>query len=109
MIQLNGERQVAVAPERLYPEMADLTRLVQTLPDVKTIKSVTEDQASFIVKPGLSFVKGELDTSVRRLTHEPPRQAALEIISKGIGTSSKVQASFLLEPRDGGTLLRWQA
>jgi uncharacterized protein len=109
MLQLSGERQVAVTPERLYPELADLTRLVQTLPDVSKVKAVSEDQASFVVKPGFSFVKGELDTAVQRVQHEPPRSASLSIASKGIGSSSKVLASFQLEPKDNGTLLRWQA
>lgn len=109
MIQLSGERQVAVAPEKLFAEMGDLTRLVHTLPDVSKVKSISEDHANFVVKPGLSFVKGELDTVVQRVQHDPPRSATLAIASKGIGSSSKVQAAFELEPVDGGTLVRWRA
>jgi len=109
MIQMNGERQVSVPPDRLYSEMVDLTRLVHTLPDVSKVKSITEDQATFVVKPGLAFVKGELDTVVQRVQQDPPHSATLAISSKGVGTSSKVQATFHLEPAEGGTLLRWTA
>jgi carbon monoxide dehydrogenase subunit G len=109
MIQLAGERQMAISAERLYQELGDLSRLVQTLPDVQKVKSVSEDEAAFVVKPGLSFVKGELDTVARRVEHDPPRRAVLEIASKGIGSSSKVRAAFELEPAGEGTLLRWRA
>jgi carbon monoxide dehydrogenase subunit G len=109
MIQLAGERQVAVTPDRLFAELGDLTRLIHTLPDVQKVKSVSEDQAAFVVKPGLSFVRGELDTVARRVDHDPPRRTALEITSKGIGSSSKLRAAFELESAGEGTLLRWQA
>ena len=70
MIQLSGERQVAVAPDRLYPEMADLTRLVHTLRDVRTVKSVSEDQATgcLVGMMGRFSVKGV----VAGLAHWPP-------------------------------------
>ena len=109
LIQLEGTRQFAVPPERLYDELADLPKLVQTLPDVKTVKEVSADHAVIVVAPGLSFLKGELETTINRISATPPSQATLNIASKGIGTTVKVQADFTLSAKDAGTQLHWQA
>ncbi len=109
MIQLTGERQFAVPIVRLFAELSDLQKVVQSLPEVKTVKSVTSEKAELTVSPGLSFVKGELDTVVEKVSESPPTSANLTIASKGIGSSSKVQASFILEPTDTGTRLKWTA
>lgn len=109
VIQINGDKSFAVLPDRLYPELADLTRLVQSLPDVKAVKQVSETEAQIIVAPGLSFIKGELDTTITRTAATPPTLASLSIASKGIGTTVKVEASFTLTPSDTGTDMTWQA
>lgn len=109
MIELAGIKQFPVPIERLYPELADLTRLVQSLPDVKTVKSVNEDAAVIVVAPGLSFIKGELETVINRTCCTPPTSATLAIASKGIGTTVKVTASFSLAAIDSGSEMKWQA
>ncbi len=109
MIELAGSKQFPVSIERLYPELADLTRLVQSLPDVKTVKEVSEEAVVIIVAPGLSFIKGELETTIHRTAASPPTAATLSIASKGIGTTVKVTASFTLASLDAGTEMNWQA
>ena len=109
MIQLQGTRQFAVTSERLYPELADLTHLVKTLPDVKTVKEVSESHAIVVVAPGLSFIKGELEATITRIAATPNTKAELSIASKGIGTTVKVQASFSLADNDAGCEMTWQA
>ena len=104
-----GSKQFPVPIERLYPELADLTRLVQTLPDVKTVKEVSEEAAVIVVAPGLSFIKGELETTIQRTAASPPTTATLAIASKGIGTTVKVTASFTLTAIDAGSEMNWQA
>lgn len=109
MIQFNGVKQFTCSQDRLYPELADLTRLVVTLPDVKTVKEASETRAVIVVAPSLSFIKGELETTITRTAATPSSQAALLIQSKGIGTTVAVDASFTLTPNDAGTQLDWQA
>ncbi|MBL8821049.1 MAG: hypothetical protein JNJ77_00575 [Planctomycetia bacterium] len=109
MIQLQGEKRIAVPSEQLYSELADLQNLVKTLPDIKTVKEVKEDHAVVVVAPNLSFVKGELETTIDRTVATPPTHATLQVISKGIGTSMKVSASFNLSQVENETLLQWQA
>lgn len=109
MIELAGSKQFPVPIERLYPELADLTRLVQSLPDIKTVKEVSEEAAVIVVAPGLSFIKGELETTIQRTAASPPTAATLSIASKGIGTTVKVTASFTLTSHDAGSEMNWQA
>jgi carbon monoxide dehydrogenase subunit G len=109
MIELAGSKQFTVSIERLYPELADLTRLVQSLPDVKTVKEVSEEAAVIVVAPGLSFIKGELETTIQRTATSPPIAATLSIASKGIGTTVKVTASFALTTIESGSEMNWQA
>ena len=109
MIDLAGIKQFPVPVERLYPELANLTRLVQSLPDVKTVKSISEDAAVIVVAPGLSFIKGELETVINRTSCSAPTSASLAIASKGIGTTVKVSASFSLTAVDAGSELNWKA
>lgn len=109
MIELSGIKQFPVSVEQLYPELADLTRLVQSLPDVKTVKEVSEDAAIIIVAPGLSFIKGELETHIQRTTATPPTAATLLVASKGIGTTVKVSASFTIAANASGSELNWHA
>lgn len=109
MIELTGNKQFPVPVERLYPELADLTRLVQSLPDVKNVKEVTEEAAIIIVAPGLSFIKGELETTIHRTAATPPTAATLQVASKGIGTTVKVTASFTLAAHEAGSEMTWQA
>lgn len=109
MIQLQGEKRIAVPCEQLYSELADLQNLVKTLPDIKTVKEVKEDHAIVVVAPSLSFVKGELETVIDRTVATPPSHATLQVASKGIGTSMKVSASFTLSQVESETLLQWQA
>ena len=109
MIQLQGSREFTVAIDQLYPELADLSRLVKTLPDVKTVKEAREDHAVVIVAPGFSFVKGELETTIVRASAQPLTQAELQVHSKGIGASVKILASFTLTSQGQGTLMNWQA
>lgn len=109
MIELAGNKQFPVSVERLYPELADLTRLVQSLPDVKTVKEVSEAAATIIVAPSLSFIKGELETTIHRTAATPPTAATLQVASKGIGTTVKVSASFTIAATPTGSELNWQA
>jgi carbon monoxide dehydrogenase subunit G len=109
MIQLTGERTFSAAIDRVYSELSDVGKVVRTFPDVKQVKEAAPERARIVVSPGLSFVKGELDATIDRISQDPPRSAVLFITSKGIGSSSKIQASFQLEARGEGTLLRWSA
>jgi carbon monoxide dehydrogenase subunit G len=109
MIQLQGSKTLSIPAEKVYPQLADLSQLVKTLPDVKTVKEASETNAVVIVAPGLSFIKGELETQLQRVSATPSTQAELQVSSKGIGTTVKLLAAFTLLPQETGCELNWQA
>jgi carbon monoxide dehydrogenase subunit G len=109
MIQISGQRHFAVSTEVLFGELSDLQKVIASFPEAKKVKSVTSARAEIVVSPGLSFVKGDLDTVIEKQAEDPPHSAMLLITSKGIGSSSKVHASFQLARQGDGTDLTWKA
>lgn len=104
IVSLQGERKFNLSVERMFSELSDLNNFIKIVPDVKEIKSISKDQAHIIVTPGLSFVRGELDTTIDVTTGV--NEATITVASKGIGSFSKMQVSFQLEGTDT-TLLKW--
>jgi len=109
VIQISGQRHFAIPINLLFVELSDLQKVIASFPEAKKVKSVSADRAEIVVSPGLSFVKGDLDTVIEKQQQDPPRSATLLIASKGIGSSSKVQASFQLASQGDETDLTWKA
>jgi len=109
MVQFEGEKQFSQPPQDLWPKLTDLQFLVPCLPDVAEVRDVQDKSATLVVRPGLSFMRGELQLVMEKIEEVPPTSAKLALRTKGIGSNSEAVASFNLEPQSGGTLVRWQA
>lgn len=109
MVQFEGEKQFALPPRDLWPKLSDLQFLVQCLPDVAEVRDVQDKTATLIVRPGLSFMRGELQLVMEKSEEKPPSSAKLALRTKGIGSNSEVVSSIHLLEQAGGTLVRWQA
>src|SRR5207247_1994941 len=66
-------------------------------------------EAVCTIRPGFAFVRGTLELTIRVAEAVPERSVKLLLLSKGIGSSSAVEALLALEPRETGTHVRWQA
>jgi carbon monoxide dehydrogenase subunit G len=110
MLHFEGDRDLPQAPAELYAKLSDVRFLVQCIPGVESVKSEQPDQATCVVRPaGLSFVSGTLELSLRRTSTVENTSAQVVVTSKGIGSTSEVEAAFTLTPQDGGTRLHWTA
>jgi carbon monoxide dehydrogenase subunit G len=107
MVRFEGDRDFRFPPEELFARLADVRFLVQCLPDVESVQEAGPDQAKLVLRPGFAFVRGKLDATVRVLSREAPNIARLAVSSRGIGTSSEVEATLAFQPFDGGTRVHW--
>jgi carbon monoxide dehydrogenase subunit G len=109
MVQFEGEKPFSLPPRELWPKLSDLQFLVQCLPDVAEVRDVGDKTATLVVRPGLSFMRGELQLVMEKTEETPPTSAKLALRTKGIGSNSEVVAAIQLVDQSGGTLVRWQA
>lgn len=108
-MHLEGVKQWAKPRQELWSKLSDLPFLVRCIPDVAKVKEVKARSAVLTLRPGLSFVRGELSLTMEKLEESPPEAAKFRLATKSIGSSSELQADLRLEDKDGGTELRWSA
>jgi carbon monoxide dehydrogenase subunit G len=109
MVRFEGEKDFSHPPAEVWAKLSDARFLVQCMPDVESVKDVTADRAEVVVRPGFSFVRGTLETTLRIVDAVAPTEARYVMVNKGIGSSAEVEATIALAPRDSGTRVRWTA
>jgi carbon monoxide dehydrogenase subunit G len=108
MIRFQGVETLPVPPDAAFDRLADAGWLAAALPDAQ-VTSAGPDAASWRVKPKFAFMAGVLDTEAVVSGREPGRQVRYTVVSKGVGSSSTVQAVLTFAPADGGSSVEWAA
>lgn len=108
-LDFGGEEQFNTAPETLYAALTDLDVLAANLPDLESAKRAGPHTLECVVKPGFSFLRGTLRSTMKIDPYDPPRQARMEVFAKGIGVTMRIESEFAVEPSGGGSKLTWQA
>lgn len=110
MIRFEGQKDFArLAPSALWERLSDARFLVQCIPDVHQVSQQEHEQAAFTLRPGFAFVRGTLEVTLRVADAVTPTSVRVVLHSKGIGTSSEVEAAMNLSPLEGGTRVAWVA
>ena len=109
MVRFEGEKDFPQEPAELWAKLSDARFLVQCIPDVESVKVQESDRAELVLRPGFSFVRGTLDVTLRVVDALAPSSARYLFASKGIGSSSDVEATVALVPQGTGTRVRWTA
>jgi carbon monoxide dehydrogenase subunit G len=109
MLRFEGERVFGLAPAELFAKLTDARFLVRCIPDVETVKQADADRAELVLRPGFSFVRGTLEVALEVVDRVAPTSARVLLHSKGIGSSSEVEATLNLAPQDAGTRVAWVA
>src|SRR2546423_9877063 len=91
----------------LFDKLSDTRFLVQCVPDVHEIKQQEREQAHFVLRPGFAFIRGSLDVTMRVAEAAAPSPIRLVLLSKGIGSSSEVEAVLTLSALEAGTRVNW--
>jgi carbon monoxide dehydrogenase subunit G len=109
MISFEGDRELAPSPAEVWSKLSDARFLVACVPDVESISQSQAERAVCTIRPGLSFVRGSLQLTIAVAEAVPENSVRLLLHTKGIGSSSDVEASLTLAPRDSGTSVHWIA
>src|SRR5262245_55119259 len=109
MLQFEGDRDFTQAPADVWAKLSDARFLVQCIPGVEAVTVAETDRAVCTLRPGFAFVRGTLEVTLRVTETVPEQSVRLSLLSKGIGTSSDVDAALTFAPQDQGTRLHWRA
>jgi carbon monoxide dehydrogenase subunit G len=109
MLRFEGDRDFTLPPAELFARLADARFLVECIPDVESVSVQEADRATMILRPGFSFVRGTLETTLQVVDPVAPQSVRVLLHSKGIGSSSDVEASLSLVGQDAGTHVHWVA
>jgi carbon monoxide dehydrogenase subunit G len=109
MLQFEGDKEFPQPPAELWARLSDARFLVECMPDRESVASAEADRAVCTIRPGLAFIRGKLDVTLSVLEKAEPGSVRLSLASKGIGSTSDVEATLKLTPREGGTALHYSA
>jgi carbon monoxide dehydrogenase subunit G len=109
MLRFEGDRDFPLPPETLWARLTDARFLVACIPDVDKVNEVGPDHASLVLRPSFAFVRGTLEVTLKVADAIPPTGAKVFLHSKGIGSSSSVEAVLALQPHEAGSRVHWTA
>ncbi|MCS6850771.1 MAG: SRPBCC domain-containing protein [Gemmataceae bacterium] len=109
IIHLEGEQVVPRAVAAVWDKLRDARFLVQCVPGVERVVKAEPDSAVWIIRPGLAFLRGTLEVSLHIVEARDERALRLHVASKGIGSSSTVEARLTLHDEGQTTCIRWTA
>ena len=62
-----------------------------------------------VIKPGFSFLRGTMRTTIQLGECKPDRQATMNVEAAGIGVGMVIASQLNIEPEGTGSRLIWQA
>jgi carbon monoxide dehydrogenase subunit G len=104
---LSGERELAPGPAQVWARFRDARFLVHCIPEATCDPQSDTTRAQCTVRPGFAFVRGSLDVTLTVVEAVEPHSVRLRVESKGIGSSSDVEATVTLVPHQAGTRASW--
>jgi carbon monoxide dehydrogenase subunit G len=107
MMHFEGDKPLPRPPAEVWPKLSDVRFLVQCVPDVESVSLSEADRAICTIRPGFAFVRGTLELTLQVVEAVWENSVRLLLHTKGIGSSSDVEAALLLTPGDGGTRVHW--
>jgi uncharacterized protein len=109
MLQFEGDRDFTLAPADLFAKLTDARFLIQCIPDVDKVSQCEADRAAVVLRPSFAFVRGTLDMTMQIVEAVAAASARVLVHSKGIGSSSTVEASLAFSATAEGTRVHWRA
>jgi len=109
MIRFEGDKDFQQPPSEIWNKVSDARFLVQCIPGVESVAYSEKSKAQCVLRPGFAFVRGTLELNLEIVEVSPGTEERLLLHSKGIGSSSDVEASLTLSPRHERTMVHWIA
>jgi carbon monoxide dehydrogenase subunit G len=109
MFHFEGTKGFTKSSPDLWSKLNDASFLIQCIPDIQKVTQAEKDIAGCVLRPGFAFVRGTLDMTMRITEAVPEKSIRVAVSSKGIGSSSTVEASLSFTPIEAGTQIHWAA
>jgi carbon monoxide dehydrogenase subunit G len=109
MLHFEGDRDLAQAPSVVWSKLSDARFLVECIPGVESVASAEPSKATCTLRPGFAFVRGTLELTLTVSNAVPDQSVHLLLQTRGIGSTSEVEAELSLTPLGNGTRLHWVA
>jgi uncharacterized protein len=108
MIHFEGDCSFAQPPVDVSARLGDATFLVSCLADVE-VTDATPTRAVWKMRPGFSFIRTKLETTLQVLDHVAGTLTRYRLVSHGIGASSTVEVGLSYAPEGEGARVHWIA
>ena len=109
MSSIQGDQDLPQTPSDLWPKLTDPNFLVRCVPGIEKLAQLEPNRAVFILRPGLAFMRGTLEVTMEIGEAVPNQSARFILLSKGIGSTSDVQATITFQPHESGSRVHWTA
>jgi carbon monoxide dehydrogenase subunit G len=109
MIHFEGDRDFPQAPADLWARLSDARFLVRCIPDTESVGQAEAATATCTVRPGFSFARGTLELTLRVAEAAAGESVRVVARSKGIGSTSTVEAALAFTAQGDGTRIHWTA
>ena len=109
MLHFEGEQDFALVPADVWSRLSDARFLVECVPGIEKVLKAEPGSAAWTLRPGLSFMRGTLHVTLRILEAVPATSLRLGLHSKGIGSTSTVEAALVFQAVGDGTHIDWSA
>jgi carbon monoxide dehydrogenase subunit G len=108
MLHLEGARDFSQAATELAGKLGDARFLAGCIPGIESIAREEPRLVVCTLRPGFAFVRGTLELTLQIVAADA-NAVRLQLHSKGIGSTSDVDAALTFVPQDGGTRVQWVA
>jgi carbon monoxide dehydrogenase subunit G len=109
MLRLEGDKDFPQSLTDLWAKLNDAGFLASCVPGVDSVAQADTDKATCTLRPGFTFVRGNMELTIQITERKAEQTVRAQLRSKGIGSSSDVEATLTLNPLDSGTRLHWVA
>src|SRR5262249_61561185 len=89
-------------------QLTDARFLADCIPDRQSVAESSAEKVVCTIRPGFAFVRGTLEVTLR-VVEASEAAARLALHSKGIGSSSDVEAAPTVAAHEAGTRGHWTA
>lgn len=109
MLHLEGDRDFPQPPAQVSAALSDARFLATCIPDAERLDTAEPRRAVVLVRPGLSFVRGNLEVTIEVVDVVEGESTQFRIDNRGVGTTASVNAVLTYQSRDDGTRVHWSA
>jgi carbon monoxide dehydrogenase subunit G len=109
MLHFEGDKDLKAQVSDVFAKLSDAGFLVQCIPGVVSVAQAEVERAVCVIRPGFSFVRGTLEITLLVTETVPSTSTRLSIHSKGIGTTSDVEATLAFTSAEAATRVHWSA